>query len=400
VPPGENWIVDPPAGGLAIPAATLDVARAAADAGDAELVARLPYAVYPFTHRPTTVCGFWRSALYWIWVSWGEQAVKYLDARGSPEKALNFQRRIDGRPFQPPEDQAGMEPAEVEAHIRAGYVWQTVPAEADVLTITVDVQGGYVYYVVRGWRSADGASWLVDVGTTKETHQVSGLPGGLEFLARRAAEGWPRAGGQPPAAAVSPRLTLIDGRYMPDLVFRHCVRYGLKRWRPIQGQHRPGELLPIWAPRPAGVKGRWYWPVGVNEAKTLLWKLLQSAPGQPGYWHMPEGIPPRTLVAYTRHMTSEVWDEAKRRWVRRKELKTRGMPAERAGRNDWWDCETYQIAAAIACGVKLPALTPPPRERSAEAQNADRPAARASPHPNLPQRRPGRWRSPGIRRVY
>jgi hypothetical protein len=64
--------------------------------------------------------------------------------------------------------------------------------------------------------------------------------------------------------------------------------------------------------------------------------------GEPGHWHMPEsGLHANTLRAYARHMASERFDPDAQKWI-----------AE--GANHAWDCETYNVCAAVACGVKLP----------------------------------------------
>ena len=367
MPSDVNWITDPPAGGV-----TIDVERAA---------------VYPKTDRRTTVCGFWRSALYWPFVPWGEQAVRAIEAKGSPQKQINFGKRIRAVPWQDPDDMdQGLDPEEIKAHVVEGHVFQTIPAKADLVTLTVDVQHGYVYWDARAWRKSDGTSWLVDIGTSKEKHKTSGLPGGLELAARMARDGWPYGPGSSRAGEVlRPTLCLIDSKYMPDLVWRHCVRYGLGLWRPVQGS--PTARM-IWPSKPNKKGTRRYWPIAVNEAKTVLYKLLQITAGNAGYWHMPDEIPTQTLTAYSRHMTSEVWDESRRLWVKRKEKKRPGEPAQWGGRNDWWDCETYQIAAALACGVRLPAFDPPPPP-------APTPARRPPP-----TRRPARTERRAIRRRY
>jgi phage terminase large subunit GpA-like protein len=357
-PPGENWVTRPMAGGTWV------------DLRD--------HAVYPETSRKTTEAGFWRSALYWPWKTWGEHAVRAIAAAGQPEAALNFAKAICARPQEPPRDTSAMEPDEIAAHARDGQRYGTVPDWADLVILTSDVQGGYVYYLARAWRRGNGESRLVTLGSTKELHKTSGLPGGLEVLGKLVADGWPLGGGPRAGELVYPTLCLIDSRYQPDVVWRHCVRYGLARWRPLMGMP---DAKAIWPGRPTEKQGRRFWPVAVNEAKTVLWKTLQITPGQPGYHGLPADVPEASLRAYTRHMTSEVYDEGLRRWVKRKDWsRRRGQAAERVGRNDYWDCEVYQIAGAIACGVHLPAfdMEAPPRPAApvaAPSGDGERPRA-------------------------
>ena len=343
-PPESDWIHEPPAGGVCVPA----------DAPQ-----------YPESERRAPAAGFWCNALYWPFKRWGALAVEILSAAGDPDKAKDVQQHIYVRGWEAPKlDDGGLDPAEIAAHAEGGHYRGFLPEGAELVTLTVDVQGGYVYYLVRAWRASDGESWLIDVGSTKESHESSGLPGGLEVVGRMAAEGWAFAAGTGRAGDVlTPSACLIDSHYMPDVVWRHCVRYGLRTWVPIQGSAFSRR---IWGERPVFKAGRRHYPLAVSEAKTALSRLLAIPPGEPGYWHLPIDLPAKTLTAYTRHMTSELWDDARRLWVRRREQKAApGTPPVRGGRNDWWDCETYQVAAALKCGVKLRAYDGPSTRREA-----------------------------------
>ena len=332
-PPNEDWLHMPPETGRVLPF-------------------ELPsgWREYPDSSRESLACGFWASALYWPWQRWGNVAARLLAARGNPDKQRDAQQHVAVRPWQEsPENAPGvLRPDEVEAHA-GGYSRGIVPADADIVLLTVDVQHDYVYWLARGWNRATGTSWLIDLGSTKERHERSGLPGGLEVVGKLAAEGWPRADGE----RIVPTACLIDSHYLPDVVWQHCVRYGLRRWLPVEGTR---EARRIWPDAPRRMKGgRHYYPICVGEAKSVLSRLLAVPPGQPGYMHIPSDLPSQTLSAYSRHMTSEVWDEERRLWVKRKDV-GRGpgvLLGGSARRNDWWDCEVYQVAGAVRCGVRL-----------------------------------------------
>lgn len=335
MPPGENWITAPRPGGT--------------------MVDLKEVALYPETFRATTTAGFWRSALYFPHVPWGDQAVKFLEGKGSPEAMLNFRRRVRCVPERPPtEEMEGMAPAEIASHAAAACQWQVVHEAADLVLLTADCQAGYVYYVVRAWRQSDGASWLVECGSSKTEHRASGLPGGLELLGTKAAAGWKRADGK----IVLPRRCAVDSGYEPDLVWRHCKRYGVGLWFPTKGVR---DARTIWSATPNKVKHRLYWPVGVNEAKSVLWRILQAPAGGPGYHALPADMPTQTLDAYSRHMVSEVWDDRRRLWVKAKQR----LAGLRGGRNDYWDCEVLQVAAALSAGVKVSAFDGPAIETPA-----------------------------------
>lgn len=369
-PPGVNWVTGKHDGEGALRAEKL--AEGLRGVGVADLN---DVAVYPETERRTTSAGFWRSAFYWAWSNWGGLAQQYLESAGNPTALINFQKARRGVPYKPPEiDEEKLDQAEIATHVRPGYAAGTVPSWCDVVTVTVDVQSGYVYYLVRGWRKADGESALIQLGTfgrplsgrdeSKEERQqrrVAGITAGLDEVLELCAPGWEvveeerdqeneRAGEQG-AAAVPPKiiyagLGLVDRGYEPNTVGMWWRTKGCGLFKMIKGQ-KAGQKADLWPLRAElDKRKRPMRFVNVNEAKTILRRLLRILPSQPGYWHMPEyGIHPNTLRAYYRHIASERWNNtlAIPRWE----------PVDGIRANHFLDCEAYQVSAAIACGVRL-----------------------------------------------
>lgn len=120
-------------------------------------------AVYPASAGQANSAGFWANAFYWPHgKTWGERAADFLELRGQPDKELTFQQNVLVRPFAPPaEDADRLEVKDLETHASDFYHWRTVPAEADLVTLSIDVHHKFLYYIVEGWRKRDGENYLV-----------------------------------------------------------------------------------------------------------------------------------------------------------------------------------------------------------------------------------------------
>jgi len=359
-PPETDWVCNPPEGGT-----TID---------------RHTASIYPETDRNTNVASFWANGLYWpLGETWGELAAQFLGCSGDPDKVKNFQQSVWCVPWKEPEvDEEVLTLAEVERHVSAGYRAGTACERADVATCTVDVQSGYAYWLLRAWCRTTGESWLVDLGTegkplrgkdderTQRQRRTLGINAALDAVDARVRAGIPvvDAEGRETGRTLPVGLALIDRGFEPDVIASWWVAKGRGRWRMIRGQ-KAGKSGSIWPIKPRTDKrGRPWREVDVNAAKHVLRKLLRVGAEEDGYWHMPaEGLHPNTVRAYARHMTSERFNRELRvpRWE----------PVAPGVANHWWDCETYQVSAAIACGVRLvgferpaaPVKRAPPVER-------------------------------------
>jgi hypothetical protein len=361
-PPKENWVLNPMPGGTWV-----KLSKAA---------------VYPETDRKTTVCGFWRSALYWMFAAWAMQAVRAIEAVGHPEQQINVQKRILAIPWKEPEEDTGALTAEMMAeHQQAGHRHGKVPKAADLLTVTADVHNAFIYYIVRAWTRATGDSWLIDAGTIgvhgpRKDEQLSdaqraarigsGIRRALDDLWMMCEKGWPVVG--KPGERMHPTLGLVDGRYRPDAVWQFCVRrntgLGRRAWQMIFGKSSSQGAKAIWPKKPHRTKGRVYREINVDEAKHVLREVLTIPVDRPGAWHT---YSDQDLEAYHRHMIAEHFVVRRRGGKDVKVWEKR----EGAGANHWWDCEVYEIPAAIACGVKLPGIDRRiPRQQPEPARDA------------------------------
>lgn len=357
--PIDNWLLRPPPRGSVL------------DRGTAK--------PYPHTDRQTDVAGFWSNALYWPFTRWSEHAAEYVSRKNdaNPEALKDFSQNRLTIPWSPPAlDLEALEDHEIAEHVGTSHRVDLVPETADCVTVTIDVQAGYAYWVVRAWCRETGRSWLVRAGVTRKFHglrkgervgadererrHAAGVMLALQSVRDEIAGGWERVtdDGEIMSTRIEYAGLLIDQGYQTDVVFRWAHSLGLGKHRAIRGSPNPN--APIWPWKPTRTSGRVYWPVGVCSAKHVLRELLRLPPESPAYWELPADMPEKTLATYCRHLSSEEWNAERKKWTLRKG----------AGANHWLDCETYQIAAAIAAGVRLPALNNDTRRADGESAAA------------------------------
>lgn len=343
-PADADWVMSPMAGGTWV------------DLAD--------QAVYPETGRNTNVAGFWASAFYWPFgQTWNQRAAEWIGRRGDPDRMKDWQQNIENRPWKEPEiDEERLTEAEITEHGRdTGYAARTIPADADLVLCTVDVQSGYVYFVVRAWNRTTGSSWLVDMGTfgrpikgeseqTNEQRRRVMITQALDELDAFCREGWDIVG--PGGEVVGNReidAGAIDIGYEPDIVASWWRAKHRGRWMMIRGA-KAGTKGSLWPLKPSLNKRQMpYREIDVNQAKHLVRALQRIAAGQPGYQAMPStGIHVNTLRAYARHMTSERFN------------RTRDNPrwetVQKGTRNHLWDVEVYNVCLAVGRGVKVRGL--------------------------------------------
>lgn len=305
----------------------------------------------------TRIASYWYSAWYWPFEEWWELANSFAVSRGDPDREKEYQIHVDVLPFKAPEiDEDALTVEELQAHATEGYEAKTVPAEADLVTVTVDVQSGYVYYIVRAWNKSDGTSWLVDLGTfgrpirgrdeskgERLHRRVLGITNSLDLVDAMTLDGWPIAGSD---VRLGMACGLIDRGFERDTVAGWHLVHHRDRWHTIIGDRGKGKAS-LWPDKPKrDNRRRIYRAIDVNQGQTLLRRLLRIPAERPGHWHMPSsGLHANTVRAYFRHMVSTRFNQALQtpRW----EKITPGAA------NHFWDCEVYQISAAIAAGVKL-----------------------------------------------
>ena len=333
-PPGKDFVLSPMDGGTSID--------------------RDKIVAYPETKRLTTAAGFWCNAFYWpMGRTWGELAADFMSRVGDPVKLKDWQQHIEVRAWEDPEiDEDALSIEEVSARSCAGYRAKTVHKDADFVTGGVDVQSGYCYYVFRGWRKSDGASWLIDMGTEGRPANDDParrrpilIPKALDEINQMAIEGFDRVDDDGTVIGkIHPSIIAVDRGYEPDIVAQWWSVKNRGVWQMTLGSRNP-KAGSLWPMKPQlDKRGRPYREIDTNQAKHILRSCMRIPLGQAGYWNSPsEGLHPNTLRAYARHMASEVFDRDKRKWEKRK-----GFTA-----NHFLDCEVYGLCASKGCNVSL-----------------------------------------------
>jgi phage terminase large subunit GpA-like protein len=346
-PSGVDWVMEPMPGGTRVDLKTADI--------------------YPETARNTNVAGFWSNAFYWPFGrTWGEWAVEWITRQSendATEKMKDWGQNVEGRPYKEPEiDEEKLQEAEIGTHCEGtGYAAKTIPAAADLVFVTVDTQSGYIYWLVRAWQRATGSSWLVDMGTfgkrimgksdlaigERRRTLISGALSECDAMCRR---GWDVVSAD--GSVVGHReidIGAIDRGFEPDIVAFWWQNSHRTKWLLIKGLPA-GSKGSMWPAKPAiDKRGRPYRDVDVNQAKHLLRSLLRIPYGENGFQALPStGLHANTMRAYARHMTSERFD----RTAKNPKFET----IKPGTRNHLWDCETYGVCLAVACGVRMPSL--------------------------------------------
>ena len=189
---------------------------------------------------------------------------------------------------------------------------------------TIDVGRDHYWLGIRAWRP-DGSSvgiYYSLVNTSEMLHQLCQDYG------------------------VNPKCTYIDSGYEAGKVYDLCGRYG---WRAIKGN---GVVTGFKHPKPGGTEEKIFsrtqfarstnrkrvdlYHIAVNPVKDVLARLRS---GEYAAWQVPEDIGEDWIA--------QIDSEEREEFVHptTKQLATRWRRVKRA--NHAWDCEVYQVAAAI-----------------------------------------------------
>lgn len=298
--------------------------------------------------------GFHISSICSPWVTWGELAEMFLEAkRAGPSKLKAFVNLQLGEPWD-----AG-EVASVEAkglELRCERGWGAgkaieVPAAAAVLTCGIDIQParGCVVLEVVAW-GAGLESWSVDYLTIDgdpTTMPPRGIWAELDAaLARKYRH--------PILGEIPIRAVCIDTGASTQNVYRYVKPRQRRRVWGIKGREDHGQ--PIWPAKPSKAGGIELRSINVDQAKEdVYWRLKLRDPG-PGFAHFPVGRDP----AFFEELTAETLRTVYRHGRGRKQWVVRN-----GQRNEALDVRVYAYAAILGLiaqrAVKLTAPTKPKR---------------------------------------
>jgi phage terminase large subunit GpA-like protein len=288
----------------------------------------------------TSTISFWVSGLCSPFKTFGERAERFVQAvkSGDPHEIQTAVNAAFGEAFAP----AGGEAPEwrAVAALRGGYELGEVPAEAEVLTLTVDVQKDRLIYIVRGW-GVQATSWLIDHG---ELWALSGSTAETDV--------WKDLGELVAAeyGGLAIKLALVDSGFRPgkpiqlpeNRVYEFCRRFP-RRVLPTKGHDT--QRAPVIVRKPevtsrgkVSLYGLDLVHLDTDHWKRWVFERVNWPADRNGAWHLPSDI----ADDYCMQIASE------------KRLVTasgRVIWKQTSQNNHALDCEAMAAAAGFILGV-------------------------------------------------
>ncbi len=352
---------------------------------------------------PETRIGLQISALYCLWIHWGQLVGEWLRSQDDREALFFFTTNRLGEAFEfrlkrskPDLYAAKSRRAKLKAEVAPDWAW--------VLLATIDTQADGFYAVVRAWGGAMMSQriWHGRLRTFDELDRLIG------------ATAWPVAGNA--FAPMKVALALIDSGGTTDRLLDVSRTHQVYKWaiprqplvRAIKGANRPGPGLfwpmkdPLGTPqrrRRAAARGLnaralQAWLVDTHRCNDLLADLIASGikpaagddrpdgrPAEPERWLLNRRNDPE----YNAHMANV------QKTINPKTKEEIWTPARTGVRHDYRDCEAYQVAAAYMANVHL--LPGSDQVMAWKRQAAEGPpaAAGAAEGPDWIGKRDGEW---------
>lgn len=297
------------------------------------------------------IAGFHLSEIYSPWSSPAAMAVAFLEAKhGGTELLQTWVNTSLGETWEEHGEQ-------VSGHAlmeRLETFPDAIPAGVFGLTLGADVQSDRIEYEIVGW-NADEESWSIEDGILPgdpvQDHVWDDLAEVIKSRYRHES-----------GAEMSILQACVDAGYLTKRVQEFCKRMG-QHVVPVIG--RPGAGRPVVETgrqriqrlrkrRANGAKSE---IVGVDEAKSILFRRLQLAAPGPGYCHFPDDRDAEFFAQLTAEKLVTRFSKGRpiREWVKTRE------------RNEALDCRVYAYAALLLYGVER--LTKPDGDPQPSRQN-------------------------------
>lgn len=235
--------------------------------------------------NPTSrVAGFWWSALYSPWVSWGQLASEWVAAQEDDDALKVFTTCRLARLWKPRRE-APPETA-LAACIDSGRPAGTVPEETILLTGGADVMKRWIYGGVRAW-GPEGRSWLV------LRFKLDREQGSLAMLDEFFAVDY---GGFPV------RMVLVDSGWDEEVVYDYCLTR--RNCAPSKGTPSDRDFL-VKESEQTREKGQYrgrrfsLWHVNTNRLREHIHDRILVPDGDPRCWRIHADPEPEYLKAIT-----------------------------------------------------------------------------------------------------
>lgn len=271
---------------------------------DADLPSMLTAGEWVSAHPERSVRGFHINELYSPWVTFGQMAEAFVEAKKFPDTLKTWINTALGETW---EEQGESLDDDLLAE-RVEHYESPVPEPVAVLTAAVDVQNDRLEMEVVGWGD-DQESWGIDYRV------LYGDPAGVELWEQlnQALLGIYEhaSGGNLRIAAIC----IDSGGHHTQQVYQFCKPRFRRRVYAIKGVGGSGKPLVGRPSRSNQAKVHLY-PVGVDTAKDLIAGRLKISEPGPGYCHFPADYPDdyfqqltaeKCVTRYTKGIPSRVW---------------------------------------------------------------------------------------------
>ena len=213
------------------------------------------------------------SSLYSPWVTFGDVAHKFLVSKDRPEELMNFINSWLAEPWQ---DKADAMRSDVVMEKRLPYHRGTIPGDAQLLTMGVDVQLDHFWWGIRAW-GPHMTSWLVDYGRAETW-------GDLEVLLEH---NWSDVNGE----IHNVNLCCIDSGFHSEEVYFFCAQHpGLAV--PTKGASR--QMTTRYSisrlDKAVGAMALNLYVFDTNQFKDFIAGRLSISAGHPGSWNVYDEI--------------------------------------------------------------------------------------------------------------
>lgn len=338
-------------------------------------------------HPKSRRVGFQFNALIaTIGTRWRDLAAKWLRVKGDPAKRQEFVNQELGEPWFDQVDR--VKDAAIEERAKSGNKRGVVPPWAACVISVADTQKDRWYWISRAWGAGE-RSQLVDLGVAKSWDALLAATIDARLLVGATAE------------KMQPMLLLVDvgggtatdaGENRTDQVYRWASK-DPARILCVKGYGGQGKPFRDVMPGKHTYKRAGYSSyetrvatIDTQKFKDVLAQRInhEPEPGKPCIWELCDGIPPE----YLEHMQAEHKVQIRKggshveRWV----VRSHGR------RNDYWDCEVYQLAGSKVVGAEhFPEQTSLEEQRLADKNQEQADDTTEDERPWRRQQQSGGW---------
>ena len=270
---------------------------------------------------------FHLNSIYSPWLTFGDVAAKFLSSRNDPPLLMNF---INSWLAEPWVDKSSRMQSDVVMEKQLPYERGTMPPQAQLLTMGIDVQLDHFWYSVRAW-GPHLTSWLVDYGRLETWADI-------EVVLER---NFPDTNGE----IHNINLACMDSGYNTDEVFAFCAHH-LGLVVPTKGASNPlkSRYQVSVIDKFDGFGLRQYL-MDTNQLKNFIVSRMSIDPGAAGSWNVYRNVDRE----YCDQICSEQRVEKKDKKGR---VTTGWEPISSHAANHLLDCETNNALAAELLGVR------------------------------------------------